>query len=264
MIIGRGGFYNAIGAIRALGLETNLQLCLDAGDNASAPSGATSWLDTSGNGHDFFRGAAGTGEATDPTQNGTPGALTSAEYWSFDGGDFFTYDTTNETWMQNLHKDNAAYSAAMWVFAPSALGATNNDLIATRQPSATGWQMDIPGTTGRLQLFVGNGAGSVCNPATTATVNANAWNFVACSLDESVGANGCVLQINDTQELKTSTYTSPSSGDAAGTMKIGGSVAPGNMLVSGFRIASLSMWSRALSAAELTNYLNATRDRYGI
>src|SRR5688572_10725967 len=105
--------------LNGLGLTANLKLCLDAGDNLSAPAAATSWLDRSGNGYDFFRGTTSGADATDPTFNGTPGELSAAEYWSFDGGDFFRYDTTNETWMQNLHKNNALLSFFCWLYLPS-------------------------------------------------------------------------------------------------------------------------------------------------
>src|SRR3990167_7347714 len=108
--------------IDRLGLGTSLELCLDAGDATSAPSSTTSWIDISGNGYDFFLGTDATAQASDPTQTGTVGALTLEEYFSFDAGDYFTYDTTNETWMQNLHKDNAAFTCIVWVY-PGAIGA---------------------------------------------------------------------------------------------------------------------------------------------
>jgi len=92
--------------IRGLSLDTNLKLCLDAGEGDSYTSGQ-SWLDLAGSGYDFFLGQDGSSDSTDPTFNGVANTMTSSEYWSFDGGDYFTYDTTNETWMENLHKAGA-------------------------------------------------------------------------------------------------------------------------------------------------------------
>jgi hypothetical protein len=91
------------------GLTSGLRLCLDAGDGLSYRSGQ-SWLDRSGNGYDFFLGLNGSAAGDDPTFNGTPNLHSSNEYFGYDGGDFFAYDSVNEAWMQNLHKAGAVYS----------------------------------------------------------------------------------------------------------------------------------------------------------
>jgi len=103
-----------IDAITTAGLTSGLQLALDAGDTNSYSGSGQSWLDTSGNGYDFFRGITGGANSDDPTFNGTSGGISINEYWSFDGDDFFIYDSANETWMNNLHKNNAQWS---WLFA---------------------------------------------------------------------------------------------------------------------------------------------------
>src|SRR5688572_18803052 len=89
-------------AITQAGLTSNLQLCVDSGDALSYPGSGQKFLDRSGNGYDFFLGVDGTVESTDPTFTGEVG--TGKAYWALDGTAFFTYDTTNETWMQNIHK----------------------------------------------------------------------------------------------------------------------------------------------------------------
>ena len=103
------------------GLTSGLRVVLDAG-SADAGSGQ-SWLDVSGNGVDFFRGADGNSSTDDPAYNGTLGNLSSSEYYSYDGGDFFTYDSTNESWMQDMHKDNAEFSIAMWLYNKNQNGS---------------------------------------------------------------------------------------------------------------------------------------------
>lgn len=96
--------------IQHCGLATGLKLCLDAGDDESYSSGQK-WLDTSGGGYDFYRGAGSGSEGSDPTFNGTVGRRSSGEYFSGDGGDYFTYDSANETWMNDLHKNGKLTSA---------------------------------------------------------------------------------------------------------------------------------------------------------
>src|SRR5690349_1915490 len=103
--------------IQQLGLTTGLKLCLDAGDSASVAVGSQAkWLDVAGNGYDFYRGSSAAGDAAEPTFNGTPGNLSASEYFSSDGGDNFTYDSANESWMDNLHKDGAKFTICCWIW----------------------------------------------------------------------------------------------------------------------------------------------------
>ena len=69
---GTGKNYPLIDYIGELSLNSNLVLCLDAGDANSYTSGQK-WLDRSGNGYDFFLGTTDSVQASDPTFNGTPG-----------------------------------------------------------------------------------------------------------------------------------------------------------------------------------------------
>ena len=106
------GHTELITTIRRCGLTTGLKLCLDKGDANSYASGQ-SWLDVSGNGYDFFLGATGGAEASDPTSNGTAGGRSPEEYWSFDGVQFFRLASANPTWVNNFHKDNAKFTLAV-------------------------------------------------------------------------------------------------------------------------------------------------------
>ncbi len=262
VFIGRSP-YSALAAIQSLGLTTNLQLCLDAGDNASAPSGATSWLDISGNGYDFFRGTTAAGQATDPTFNGTPGGVSSSEYWSFDGGDYFTYDTTNETWMQNVHKNNATATFAWWIYAPTP-GVV---YVITGTDNLAGIGGDIGfhvnyRANGALRFSVNDESHPGNSFDSTATISTGVWTFGAVSIDEA-SASG-IHQIGATQETFTATYSFPSVNAATYTMQIGAAGNAASPLPSGSRMAMICAWSRALSATELMDLFNATRDRFGI
>jgi hypothetical protein len=106
-------------AIQKAGLTGSLKLALDAGDDASYPSGGAKWLDRSGGGFDFFRGTTASSEATDPTFNGVAGRFSANEYFSFDGGDYFVYDTAMEQWMKDLHKTNRALTLISVAYIPT-------------------------------------------------------------------------------------------------------------------------------------------------
>ena len=96
-------------------LTSGLQLCLDAGSASSYDGSSQKWLDLSGNGQDFFRGADGSATTDDPTFNGSAGGLSSSEYFSLDGGDFFRYDAANTAAMNGVHHNNAFSAAACFV-----------------------------------------------------------------------------------------------------------------------------------------------------
>lgn len=246
--------------LTALSLTTNLKLVLDAGDSASYSSGQK-WLDRSGGGYDFFLGADGSATATDPTFHGSVGGQSDDEYWTFDGGDYFTYDTTNETWMDNLHKDNATFSWAAWIY-----GRLTGSLFGTNEASNSniGVRLRVQGP-GFQTLEVTKGAGgSSFFQSATATVPAAEWGFVSGAVNEA--ANTFITNTSGTAESFACTYTTPSASSASFTMQIG---AAGNgadkIAVAGSRMASLAIWEgTALSAANLAAIFTATRGKFGV
>jgi hypothetical protein len=224
-----------------------------------------SWLDMSGNGYDFFRGTTSGAQASDPTFNGTAGNLTGSEYWGFDGGDVFTYDTTHETWMQNLHKNNAKLTLACWVYSPTLAGgialAGNN----SAETLEVGFNFNVRSTS-VLRFGVTSGSGAALNMDSTATMSDTAWTFLAASLDEATSNSG-IMQVGATQETgKACAYTSPSASNASFTTQLaclGDSGAVG--LVNGSRMSMFTAWEGvALTAAQLQAIYDATRARHGV
>jgi hypothetical protein len=250
---------SAMAVVRSLGLTDGLKLCLDAGDAASYASGQ-SWLDLSGNGYDFFRGADGSATASDPTFNGTAGRLSGGEYLSFDGGDYFTYDSANETWMHALHKDNALFSSVQWVY--SASPTSNNKLWGTRGASGnTGCVLTLG--TSNLNFIVQNAGAGVLSQSTAGLPSANAWHFVAMSLDEAAGANGLKLVLDGAVSSLTSTYSSPAAGNASFTLQIGAGGNSNAPVANNTRIAMHLMWQGvALTVEQLAALYQATRRRF--
>lgn len=264
---------SAISAINRLGIDANLELCLDVADVDSYSGSGQTWSDLSGNSYDFLRGATSGSEASDPAFNGTAGNLLSSTYWSFDNGDFFTLGQSNPAWVTNLHKNNAAFTLMFWVYAQS-VGAINSQyLFSTIATPATDTGFGIyfgydsgEGSVNATALNAGSTAYLGGTVGEAVDVNDGAWNFVAFSLDEAVGAGGVLFQINDNGfvDNTASTYTSPSTGNATNTVKVGAGGSGLNTLDNGSRIAVTCGWSRALSAAEIDAFFQATRQRFGI
>lgn len=247
--------------ITRLGLTTNLETCLDAGAGASYTSGQK-WLDLSGNGVDFFRGTTSSAQASDPTFNGSADGRSSAEYWSFDGGDSFTHDAANLTWMNNLHKNNAIFSFCAWIYCPSSAAWA---ITGTGDGSNSIGFLWIQNTSA-MQIFCGDGTAPFIldiNLNTLPFPSLNTWTFVGMALNEG-SATGFGQQ-NGTQESFTSTYSTPSASNASFTMRIGSLGNGVSPVPSGSRMASIAAWEgTALTTTDMMNIYNATRSRFGV
>lgn len=262
--------------LTSLGFTTNLKLCLDASDGSSYTSGQK-WLDRSGGGFDFFLGADGSSTATDPTFNGTAGGRSSGEYFLFDGGDYLTYDSTNETWMNAIHKDSAVATIAGWFYTGNATSPSSDSdsLMATLgAPTFSGdygFQLYADLTSGAGPLGFGamtGGSLPFASGETTATMTANAWNFFGASITEA--SSSLVLAIGNAaagfiSESKSVTYSVVGSSDATHTMKIGAAGNAVRPFSSGRRLASIVAWQgTALSASNLQAIFTATRAKFGV
>ena len=240
-------------AITAAGLTTNLQVCLDAGDPASYPGNGTKWLDTSGNGYDFFLGTDGTTSA--PTFVG----VGRQSYWSFNGSTFFRYDTTNEAWMQTLHKNNAVYSAVVMYYRPTA---------GQRHFGTSG------GTTGMTYAATGNitvlnATATVLSVTGDITPANNSWFFNGVSLTEATGVGGGFLYSNGVynqvsgSDTFDSTYTSPAAGNASFTMELSAEGNGVNKAQSGTLVSCIAIWSgTAISKANMDTLWASMRGRF--
>lgn len=246
--------------ISDLGLTSGLKLCLDAGDSASYDPGVQTvrWLDTSGNGYDFFRGATGSSEASDPTFNGSAGGLSSGEYWSFDGGDYFTYDTTNETWMNNLHKDGSTFTIIAITYKPS-LGSLVRIFSTGSTATAAGCRI-LTSATDIFNFIIANGTASQTVFQSSNTIPVG-WSVLAFSYNEATGA--FIYQCNGAEQTGSVTFSSPTTSNASMAARIGvqyGTVSPSS---NGIRNACIGFWEgTALSSAQLTDLYDAIKERY--
>jgi hypothetical protein len=258
-----GGNQSLFQIINGLGLTTNLKLCLDAGDSASYDPALQTvrWLDTSGLGYDFFRGATGSSEATDPTFNGSAGGLSSNEYWAFDGGDYFTYDTTNETWMNNLHKDSASYT--LFFIFDYVTSATGQAFFSTRGTNQGINFRNSPSDNVAVDVFNDSSATNLTYTSTFTTTSG--WNIAAVTINESAGTG--VMMLNGSTETFTSTYTGTiSTSNVSNTVKIATrATAAALTAVNGSKIACFAAWEGvALTSTNLTDIYNGIKGRFGL
>lgn len=256
--------------ISSLGLTTNLKICLDAGDSASYnPSVQTiSWLNTSGTGYNFWRGNTSSAASDDPTFNGSAGGLSSSEYWSVDGGDFFssTNRTAVPTWISNQHKNNALFSFACTFYMTSSTSPIGMFLTASGLASNQPGIIITTDTSRKFVFSVRGASGNVFSLTSTTAFNATAWNVAQLSIDEA--NNAYILNINGTVETGTCTYTSPDANDVFAFPRIGitgyAANTPNTFAPTGTRYAEIAFFDTALTSTNLTNIYNKIKGRFGL
>ena len=166
--------------------------------------------------------------------------------------------------MQNLHKDNAILTVAALVYAPDF--ANNPQTCGTRGAiaSTVGMSVSMSSATGALVFTVVN-SGTVHQAATSAAVPTGVPVFVACSVSETAGAIGGIFAINNAIETFDATYSSPATGNATNTMKIGIRGDAVGFFTNGSRLYLLLVWEGvALTAGQLAALFNASRGRVRI
>lgn len=251
-------------SLQTLGLTGGLKLCLDAGDRASYPGSGTKWLDTSGGGYDFDFGDGST-SSTRPTFNGTAGGLSSSEYLSFDGGDYLTYDSANESWMKSLHKNGQAVSIMAVVRIPSD---DNFYIAATEEGSTSELGMSL------LYSAVSDKVIGVVVNSSTLTSVGNAASAISpprtmlVGLSITMGAGNSYTTVQDgtaATGTMSGSFTPSSSDSSGGRMTIGARPTGTNTAPSGARIYELAIWEgKELSATEWQAIFQARRAKYGL
>jgi len=268
-LLGFGGGLQGISlydAISQAGLTTNLKLAFDAGDSVSYSGSGQSWLDRSGNGHDFFLGADGSATATDPTFNGSAGGLSANEYFSSDGGDYFRYDSANETWMKQLHHDSSVFTLLAMAYIQSA----SNFAVLGNLTGGAGLLFHYNGSDALRILARKAGATVVLDKTSDAMSLVTGWHFIALSLSEAGGnvsffyRNGNYAQVSAADTFDAA-YTAPDTSDPAFTTEIGAFGNGDTPIPSGARIAMMAAWQgTALSKANLDTLYASLRGRVGL
>jgi hypothetical protein len=232
---------SAAKALLMLGLAATV--VLDAGDIASYDGTSQTWFDVSGNGNHFYRGATSGSEASDPAFNGVAGALSAAESFSFDGGDWFV-PTGTPTFDDALHHAGAKWTSIA-IFNNANTGVAR--AIFGNQNSATLQGVFIGISGAQLnQIIIQNGTTSTVTGQTGVNFNLNQWNFAVWSVDEAGGANASFARLNRSTQLLNLAFTSPGAGNANASPAIGsrgGTTGALNKLGNGDKLAMFIMFN---------------------
>ena len=254
--------FSLMTSITDASLTTGLQFCLDAGVAASYTSG-DKWLDLSGNGQDWQMGTSVGSDSEDPAFTGSVGNLSSSTYFLADGTSRFEYDTTNETWMANLHNDGAKF-AWLWIHYPT--DGNRDEMFDTRGSVDPG--VDVRNNTSNKQEFLARKSGATRASAVADNAGPTGeWVFQAGAIDEAAGSGNSFFYLNGNYDQVSSantfdaTYASTNSGTAA-SMTIGWEWnASGD---SGYRWGAIAMWSSTIpSKANFDTLYAATQSRFG-
>ncbi len=241
------------GAKEPLGVTSGLVLYLDAANARSYPKSGTTWFDRSGNGNN------GT------LVNGVGYSASNYGSLSFDGVDDYVVKNTLSTFN--------VYCISMWIKSPTIVDASSSvkSLIQLRYQAAAGnfaWYISLGAATSAATNEYITIAGVLENTRTCVadggSLSANTWYNLVFNFESSVykiyvnnvvktttfgSSNGNVSLLTDPNKL----YLSTVDGDGASTRGF----FDGN-------ISQVSIYNRALSAAEIKQNYNAMRGRFGI
>jgi hypothetical protein len=252
----RMDFYTAA---KSCGLTTNLKQVLDAGDSRSYPGTGGKWLDMTSGGYDMFLGTTASAQSSDPTFHGTVGKHTDAEYFSVDGGDYFTYDTTQETWMKALAKSGPntivllAYYGAITLQSFGNDGNTASERGMHLQPNSGKWTIAYTGTDG-VVYREGFGGPDLPDPP-------SGPHFLGFSYDMSISGAG-TIQINEATGSDVFGIAAHAS-DPTNTLRLG---AKGDLTIiagAGNRYYGSWIWQGTqLDGSAMLALFNTIRGRY--
>ncbi len=217
-------------------IPSGLTLDVDANNPSSYPGTGTTWIDLSGN--------SGMTLVNSPAYSVGPPA-----YFDFNGSNqYATGSATNVLPLTN-------YTKIVW-FRLDTLSADNN-LVSSE---AGGLYMFFSGGS---KLYAGNsnvppyqGVGAF---GSNATFNIDTWYFAAVTFSATSG-NGIRIYVNGNLDANDAGYQTPHAGN--GSVNIG-CFAPAGNLLNG-KIGRVLCFNRELTAGEVMDVFNATRNRYGI
>lgn len=253
--------------LKRLGLATGLHICLDAGDDISAPASTTKWVDLSGGGNGYFRGSSGSAEASlDMDFVGTVGRRDKDAYWTNGGGtEYFTFEKSITTPINDAHKNNQKWSLMAWWYVDS-LGGVHHLFNTNSSNASSGVFVDV--VTNLLRLFVQNGSGTSFVGSTFSSANVVAgWNFIGIAVE--ITSNVLTVNINTgarKQDGVAPTMTgTPSSAAAQGVPKMFASNNAATLSTLGDRANSFCWWGGVKrTAAEYEAIFQATRSKFGV
>ena len=217
-----------------------LVLALDAGNTKSYPGSGTSWSDLSG--------------------NSNTGTLTNGPTYSSDDGGYISFDGTNDgvTIPDNENFEiGTASSFECWI--------NINTVTTNRLPFGKGgtWWFSVGyttlgGTSGEFNWLANDGS-SWITLNTGVTVSANTWYHLVTTWDGTYFR----FYANGNLEATSSDLSAKTWSNTTNTVDIGGFVVALQQMTNQ-KLSVAKIYTKALTAAEVSQNYNALRGRYGI
>lgn len=211
-------------------VRSGLVLALDAADKKSYSGSGTAWNDLSG--------------------NNRTGVLTNGPTFSSSKGGAIVFDGTNDCVVVDSNASilsTTAYTKTVWFYTTAYV---NNNIISGGNSGQHAFWL-----AGSNKLNSGHN-GNWSTIVSTTTISLNTWYYGAVTFNTT---SGWVLYVNGVQEA---TNGSATTFNGNGEILIG-AFSTGNFVFQG-NIASVVVYNRVLSAAEIRQNFNATRGRFGI
>ena len=224
-------------------ITNGLAMYLDAANPNSYPGSGTTWLDLSGQ--------SNTGTLT----NGPTYSSANNGCIVFDGVNDYVAIPNSAT----VNPDNGSFTIICWVNSDPSISGDGWDLwVAKRVNGSNGYYIGVNNPSG-VRFMAGNSNNSRTD---TAFINYtyNTWAMFTAVLDRSNNTQTIIR--NDFEQTATVT---PSGGTYTntGVLSLGGDIGIGSYFVNG-KQATVQIYNRALSQAEITQNYQATKDRFGL
>ncbi len=231
-------------------ITDGLVLALDAGNTKSYPGSGTTWTDLSGN-----------------SNNGT---LTNGPTYSSDDGGAIVFDGTNDYATidpQNSTTNGLYFGGATSISVSTWVKINNTNIFKTfviYEDIANGDIVEpirfdlLTDNTVRLAIILSNGSGDIAISSTT--LNTSDWYY----LTGTFGDGYIKIYVNGVFENQTSlsgSIDTPNSGINAAWNIGSGELTQSSRYING-NIAQVSIYNKALTAAEVAQNYNATKGRY--
>jgi hypothetical protein len=215
-----------------------LVLYLDAANAESYPGSGSTWYDLSGNSRNFST-------YNSPTYN-------SAGYWALGGtNQYFEYPNLPVQWGNSDYTIDTVFRLSTAVSGVFGLVST-----MTGPFNLNTLGMEIRVRTFGIEFTVNDGSGSGVRTTSVLTWQTNIWYHIAFAYTKS---SSCVCYINGSNNV-TQSYAGEANYNNIYNLSLGRA---NDGYLNG-DIASVKIYNRVLSAAEILQNYSATRSRFGL
>jgi hypothetical protein len=214
-----------------------LVLCLDAGDVKSYSGSGSTWTDRSGNSNN--------------------GSKVSAPVFSSDNGGVFVFDGTNDGFSFSSVPQvfNGSVTFEGWFYFEDS--GVRDILFGSYNESGTKVNFERS-SSNNLRLWWNNGTNNIYS--SNNTVPSDQWCYVTMIRNKEAGK----FQFYVNGELDTEpTVSSADIATVATPFRLGRDTRDGTTCLNG-KIGNVKLYSKALTAEEIAQNFNATKDRFGL